>query len=179
MAIFGPELRRFILTQYHQGQVTVDRLLKQLDAIGIEILKRQIMRLLIDGQDGFVAEVGAVLHRGLQTSAWVTVDDTGARHKAMNGVCTQIGNDRFAWFSTTNSKSRVNFLGLLRAGHDDYIINAAALAYMRGATSRVWPSRGWLKPVTIALTIWRPGKRISSGWVVLQLEANLNPSERE
>ncbi len=128
---FGPELRRFILIQYHQGQVTVDRLVKQLDAIGIEISKRQVVRLLIDGQDSFVTEAGAVLHRGLQTSAWVTVDDTGARHKAKNGFCTQIGNDRFAWFCTTNSKSRVNFLGLLRAGHNDYIIDAQALSYMR------------------------------------------------
>jgi len=60
-----------------------------------------------------------------------TVDDTGARHKAANGFCTQIGNAHFAWFGTTGSKSRLNFLALLRAGHDDYVINAEALAYMR------------------------------------------------
>jgi site-specific recombinase XerC len=35
------------------------------------------------------------------------------------------------WFGTTGSKSRLNFLALLRAGHGDYVINAAALAYMR------------------------------------------------
>jgi len=46
-------------------------------------------------------------------------------------VCTQIGNDHFAWFATTGSKSRLNFLGLLRAGHTDYVVNAEALAYMR------------------------------------------------
>src|SRR5215212_2182109 len=62
---------------------------------------------------------------------WITVDDTGARHKAANGTCTQIGNDHFAWFGTTASKSRLNFLELLRAGHPDYVINAEALAYMR------------------------------------------------
>ena len=60
------------------------------------------------------------------------MDDTGARHKASNGFCTQIGNDNFAWFGTTNSKSRLNFLDLLRAGHTDYVINDAALGYMRG-----------------------------------------------
>jgi hypothetical protein len=32
---FGPELRRFVLAQYHQGQVTVARLVAQLRAIGI------------------------------------------------------------------------------------------------------------------------------------------------
>jgi hypothetical protein len=61
----------------------------------------------------------------------VSVDDTGARHQGVNGVCTQIGNDDFAWFGTTSSKSRLNFLDLLRAGHTDYVINEAALAYMR------------------------------------------------
>ena len=59
------------------------------------------------------------------------MDDTGARHKAANGFCTQIGNAHFAWFGTTDSKSRLNFLELLRAGHGDYVINAEALAYMR------------------------------------------------
>ena len=64
-----------------------------------------------------------MLRAGLDNAAWITVDDTGARHKAQNGFCTQIGNDRFAWFGTTGSKSRLNFLELLRAGHGDYVIN--------------------------------------------------------
>ena len=128
---FGPELRRFVLAQYHQGQVTVPRLVTLLGAIGIEVSKRQVVRLLIDRQDRFLGEARDVLRAGLTTAAWVTVDDTGARHKAANGFCTQIGNDRFAWFGTTGSKSRLNFLELLRAGHGDYVINAAALAYMR------------------------------------------------
>ena len=128
---FGPELRRFVLAQYHQGQVTVPRLVAQLQAIGVNISKRQLMRLLIVGQDEFLAEARDVLRAGLETASWITVDDTGARHKGANGFCTQIGNDDFAWFGTTGSKSRLNFLGLLRAGHTDYVVNDAALAYMR------------------------------------------------
>jgi len=128
---FGPELRRFVLAQYHQGQVTVPRLLAQLRAFGIVISKRQLVRLLIAGQDGFLAENREVLRAGLSSAAWVTVDDTGARHKAANGFCTQIGNAHFAWFGTTAAKSRLNFLHLLRAGHSDYVINTEALDYMR------------------------------------------------
>jgi hypothetical protein len=128
---FGPELRRFVLAQYHQGQVTVPRLVAQLQAIGVNISKRQLMRLLIAGQDEFLAEARDVLRAGLETASWITVDDTGARHKGANGFCTQIGNDDFAWFGTTGSKSRLNFLGLLRAGHTDYVVNDAAVAYMR------------------------------------------------
>ncbi len=90
-----------------------------------------MLRLLIAGQEGFLTEARDVLRAGLETANWVTVDDTGARHKGANGVCTQIGNDDFAWFGTTNSKSRLNFLDLLRAGHTDYVVNNAALTYMR------------------------------------------------
>jgi hypothetical protein len=89
------------------------------------------MRLLIAGQDEFLAEAHDVLRAGLQTATWVSVDDTGARHQGVNSVCTQIGNDDFAWFGTTRSKSRLTFLDLLRAGHTDYVINETALAYMR------------------------------------------------
>jgi hypothetical protein len=64
------------------------------------------------------------------------VDDTGARHKATNGFCTQIGNAHFAWFGTTGSKSRLNFLELLRAGHDDYVINAQAIACLAAALAK-------------------------------------------
>jgi hypothetical protein len=128
---FGAELRRFVLGQYHQGQVTTPRLLTQLLAIGIEISKRQLMRLLIAGHEPFLEEARDVLRAGLSHASWIGVDDTGARHKGRNAVCTQIGNDSFAWFGTTYSKSRVNFLECLRAGFTDYVVNDEALAYMR------------------------------------------------
>jgi hypothetical protein len=128
---FGPALKRFVLSQYHQGQITVPRLLAQLNDLGIDISKRQIVRLLSGKQGAFLGEAAEVLRAGLASASWITVDDTGARHKAKNGYCTHIGNDRFAWFATTGSKSRLNFLELLRAGRDDYIINEAALDYMR------------------------------------------------
>src|SRR5690349_19210497 len=118
---FGPELRRFVLAQYHQGQVTVPRLAAQLRAIGILISKRQVVRLLNAGQDAFLAEAREVLRAGLAAAGWVSVDDTGARHRHRNGVCTQLGSDHFAAFATTASKSRLNFLEVLRAGFTDYV----------------------------------------------------------
>jgi hypothetical protein len=128
---FGPELRRFVLAQYHEAQTTVPRLVRLLRSLGIFISKRQVVRLLIEGQDGFVTEARDVLRAGLSSASWITVDDTGARHKATNGFCTQMGNAHFTWFGTTSSKSRLNFLELLRAGYDDYVVNAEALAYIR------------------------------------------------
>jgi hypothetical protein len=128
---FGPALKRYVLAQYHQGQMTIPRLTAQLNDLGLRISKRHVVRLLSTGKEGFRDEAMGVLRAGLETARWITVDDTGARHKAANGVTTQIGNDHFTWFATTRSKSRLNFLELLRAGHTDYVLNDAALAYMR------------------------------------------------
>ena len=128
---FGPKLRRFVLAQYHHGQITVERLTTLLRDLGVDISKRQVVRLLTAGQDGFLDENRAVLRAGLETAEWITVDDTGARQRDRNGTCTRIGNHCFAWFATTFSKSRLNFLELLRAGFEDYVINPAALDYMR------------------------------------------------
>ncbi len=151
---FGAELRRFVLAQHHQGQVTVRRLASQLRAVGVDISRRQVMRLLIAGHGGLLDEAQEVLRAGLTHAAWVSVDDTGARHKAANGVCTQIGNNHFAWFGTTGSKSRLNFLDLLRAGHTDYVINAEALAYMH--------DRGLAGPV-IARLAEAPDRHFADG----------------
>src|SRR5918997_2117895 len=128
---FGPDLRRYVLALYHQGQFTVPRLVAHLTLLGLLISKRQVVRLLGDGTGLFRQEAAAVLRTGLATARWIAVDDTGARHQRRNGTCTQIGNDHFAWFGTSASKSRLNFLELLRAGHTDYVVNAEALAYMR------------------------------------------------
>ena len=110
MVISAPNCRRFVLMQYHQGQSTLPRLAAFLRSVGVVISKRQLQRLLTDKQEDFVAEAQDVLRAGLETSPYVSVDDTGARHKAKNGFCTQIGNDWFTWFGTRISKSRLNFL---------------------------------------------------------------------
>ena len=92
--------------------------------------KGQIVTILTASKDVFHAEKDAILEAGLATTRWVTVDDTAARHAGRDEYTTHIGNDRFAWFATRPSKSRLNFLDLLRAGEPNYVINAAALAYL-------------------------------------------------
>ena len=52
--------------------------------------------LLNENQESFIAEAQDVLRAGIETSPYVSVDDTGARHNAKNGYCPQIGND---WFT--------------------------------------------------------------------------------
>jgi len=129
---FGPALRRLVLVGHVEGQVTTERLTALLGGIGTAISKRQVVRLLSQGLEDFVAEDRQLLRAGLATARWITVDDTGTRHANRNATTTQIGNDRFTLFRTGFSKSRGNFLDCLRGGHGEYVINEAALAYMRG-----------------------------------------------
>jgi hypothetical protein len=49
---FGPEVKRFILAEYHQGQTTVPRLVELLRMPGMDISKRQVVRILTDAAEG-------------------------------------------------------------------------------------------------------------------------------
>jgi len=127
---FSPTLKSFILYQYYQCHVTQPLLLEQLREYGIRISAGQLSAILTEDKERFHQEKDEILSVGLKVSSFIHVDDTGARHDGKNGYCTHVGNDLFAWFESTDSKSRVNFLKLLRAGHDDYRIDEDALAYM-------------------------------------------------
>ena len=98
------------------------------DGLGLTISKRQVVRLLSGPLDRFVAVDQAVLRAGLASAAWINVDDTSARHARADGVTTQIGDASFTTFRTDTSKSRLNFLTLLRAGHGDFVVIDASLA---------------------------------------------------
>jgi hypothetical protein len=55
---------------------------------------RKVVRLLTTGHDCFRQEVRDVLSVGLASAAGITVDDTGARHKANNGFCIVFAIDQ-------------------------------------------------------------------------------------
>ena len=127
---FDSQLRSFILYQYFHCHVTQPLLLEQLWEWGVDISSGQLNRILTEDKDIFHNEKDDILATGLRVSDYVNVDDTGARHDGKNGYCTHIGNELFAWFQSTDSKSRINFLELLRAGQTEYVINEDALQYM-------------------------------------------------
>lgn len=127
---FGPTLRSYILYQYNHQHVTQPLIVEYLQEVGIDISVGQVNRMLTEGKATFHEEKDAILRTGLAVSRYVNVDDTEARHRGQNGYCTHIGNEFFAWFASTESKSRLNFLNLLRAGHTDYVLNDAAREYL-------------------------------------------------
>jgi hypothetical protein len=128
---FGPDLICFILHQYHHQHVTQPLLLEQLRQLGIDISTGELARILTEGKDTFHQEKDELLPAALAVSSYIEVDDTGARHRGHTGACTQIGNGLFASFASTDSKSRLNFLGVLRGPRTDYVINRSAVAYWR------------------------------------------------
>jgi len=127
---FGTPLICYILYQYYQAQVTQPLIFEQLKEIGVDISTGQVNRIITEGKDRFHAEKAEILRVGLKISSCVNVDDTSAPHKGKNGYCTHIGNEFFAWFESTESKSRLNFLKLLRCENTDYVLNDEALNYM-------------------------------------------------
>lgn len=128
---FDPELRSYILSQYYEQRVTQNLILKHLWQLGVEISSGQLNNIIIEKHGKFHEEKADILQSGLSVSSHVNVDDTGARHKGKNGYCTHIGNEFFTWFSSSESKSRVNFLELLRAGYRDYTIDKIARGYLQ------------------------------------------------
>jgi uncharacterized small protein (DUF1192 family) len=127
---FGPTLTAFVLYQYYGCHVTQPLIAEQLKELGIDISTGQISNIITHNKERFHREKDQILTTGLKISGHINVDDTGARHNGTNGYCTHIGNDLFAWFKSTESKSRINFLKLLQDQHNDYIINDAAIEYM-------------------------------------------------
>jgi len=127
---FGATLTSFILYQYYHAHVTQPLLWEQLVDLGVDISVGQLNRIITEGNERFHEEKAEILRVGLEVSSYVNVDDTGARHRGKNGYCTHIGNELFAYFESTGSKSRRNFLQILRQGHKDFVLSEPGLELM-------------------------------------------------
>ena len=128
---YGPGVRAPAIMLYHQCQSTKGRITALLNDIGLDISARQAMRFPTDDAGAVADEQREVPPAGMETAKWTTIDDTGARHRAVNGYCTVVGNDVFTHFRSTGSKSRPTFPGHLRAGEEAHTVNDAALDLMR------------------------------------------------
>ena len=117
---FGIGLKQYILLQVHQNHVTQGRLREELQEWGIDISEGQISHLLLEGHDDFHAEKDELLPVAREISDHLHCDDTSARHQGKPAVCTHLGNELFASFTTTDSKSRLNFLRLLCQPQEQY-----------------------------------------------------------
>lgn len=127
---YGPRLRCYVFQQYFQSQVTQPLILQQLRELGVQISNGQVSRMLTENNQAFEDEKNSLLPAARQCSQFFQADDTTARHLGKNAHTLHIGNDFFASFFTTNSKSRLNFLNILREPYTDYVFGEEALAYL-------------------------------------------------
>jgi hypothetical protein len=127
---YGPGLVCYVMYQHYQCRVPQPLIYEQLREWGIDISTGQVNRLLNEEHQIFEQEQHQVLKAGLETATYIHTDDTGARHNGKNGYCTVIGNDDFAYFHSSDSKSRENFLEILQAGAKKYVLNEDAKVYL-------------------------------------------------
>lgn len=127
---YGPDLRKHIIYQHHFNRVPQSKIHKELIEKGIDISKGEIDRILISEANNLASEKESILDVGLHVSDYIQSDDTGARDQGKNAYCTIITNDLFAYFHTSFSKSRLNFLEILNSQNKAYLINDVALKYM-------------------------------------------------
>ena len=127
---YGIELKQYIMHLNYDLNVPHGLILESLHEHGIKISPGKLNNILTEGHDIFHNEKEGLLKTGLEISPFISVDDTGARHNGKNGYCTHIGNELFSYFKSTESKSRINFLKILRGRHNDYILTEESFEYM-------------------------------------------------
>ena len=121
---FGHQLRALLHNLYALG-MTEPGLFDLLRGSGIEISEGQVHHILMSESEGYQRASEQILATGIKEAPYIRVDDTGAKHQHKNGYCTHIGGEYFAYYKTTSSKSRENFLKILLQGKEGYVINEA------------------------------------------------------
>lgn len=126
---FGPDLRSMIFGLYASG-MTQPAIFQFVSSLGIAVSEGQIHHMLMGEVADFNRHSEQILSAGLREAPYIRVDDTGAKHCHKSGYCTHIGGQYFAYYTTTASKSRVNFLKILAQGQEGYVINDAFIWHL-------------------------------------------------
>lgn len=126
---FGSELLSLVHNLYAFG-MTEPGLFDLLRGLGIDISEGQVHNILVKESAKYQALSEQILKAGLSLAPYIRADDTGAKHQHKNGVCTHIGGEFFAYYKTTSSKSRKNFIKILLQGKEEYWINEAFIWHL-------------------------------------------------
>ena len=126
---YGPTLRALTANLYAQG-MTQPAIYGFLQGIGIELSEGQVSHMLLSEAEGYSQISEAILKTGLEEAPYIRADDTGEKHQHKNSYCTHIGGQYFAYYTTSLSKSRQNFLRILSQGKEGYYINEAMIWHL-------------------------------------------------
>jgi hypothetical protein len=128
---FGPGVRAWVLTLYHEGGMSEPKMVEVLQTVGLQISAGQLSNLLIQDQEVFHAECADVVRAGIERSPWHHLDSTGTRVNGINQHCHVLWNpfSTFSW--TTPFKDRLSMLRVLMGGADPLVhVNAFARPLM-------------------------------------------------
>lgn len=126
---YGATLRAHVIQLAHSSRVSEELILEQLHSCKIAISAGQLSKMLTEEHDNFHAEKEEILKVALE-SGQIQTDDVGTRHKAKNCYTNVICSEFFVYLSTTDSKSRINFLKILAQGRNEYRFNQDSLDYL-------------------------------------------------
>lgn len=126
---YGAALRAHVIQLAHSSRVPEELILEQLRSCKIAISAGQLSKMLTEDHDAFHVEKEEILKAALE-SGQIQTDDVGTRHKAKNCYTNVICGEFFVYLSTTDSKSRINFLTILAQGRNEYRFNQDSLDYL-------------------------------------------------
>jgi hypothetical protein len=128
-AHFGPSVLAMVHNLYANG-MTQPAIFDFMLGVGIDVSEGQIHNMLVGEAKQYQQQSEAILSAGIQEAPYIRTDDTGAKHQHKSAYCTHIGGKYFAYYKTTPSKSRINFLRILLQGKEGYIINEAFIWHL-------------------------------------------------
>lgn len=129
---FGPNVIAFIKCSYYEGDVTIKKIFKILEAIGIKISIRQINRIINDCPDELVTEMEEARSAGIEKAGFQQIDDTAIKvlkSHSQSAFTTVTCNPYFTNLFTSTSKSRFNAVLALAGGNKEplYKMNLQAI----------------------------------------------------
>jgi hypothetical protein len=126
---FGPVLRALTTNFYAQG-VTQPAIHELLKGFGIDLSSGQVNNILLNEGEKYSIVGEEILTAGLQEASFIRADDTGEKHQHRSSYCTHIGGEYFAYYTTSTTKSRENFLKILLQGKEGYYVNDAMIWHL-------------------------------------------------
>lgn len=126
---FGPVLRALAASFYAHG-MTQPAIHELLRGLGIDLSSGQVNNILLNEAEMYSAVSEEILTAGLTEAPFIRADDTGEKHQQKASYCTHIGGQYFAYYTTSFSKSRKNFLRIILQGKEGYHINDAMIWHL-------------------------------------------------
>lgn len=128
---FGPGLKTLVLKLYFDANMTQPKILDLFQDAKIKISAGQLSHFLIKDHDLFHKEKDGLYEAGLRSSPWQHIDDTTTRVNAQNYYCQILCNPLYTAYFTTENKSRLTVIDVLRNFHErTFLLNTEAFTYI-------------------------------------------------